>query len=136
MSVTEIELTPQRFGNFRSVVPQGWRDAGEGAYAYAQTDIAIVQRHIAAPAISFVQPGIVDDLNLQNAPPDYTIRRSNSLQWRIYAGDTERFRVHYALAKGRGFLSVYMVLMQTLPQDHDTLYETLFLPTLDALQPT
>lgn len=135
MPLTDLDLIAQRFDNFTSVVPAGWRDAGEGAFAYADTDIAIVQRHIPAPAIRFVQPGIVNDLNLRNAQTLDMEHEANGLRWQLYSGETDQFRVAYALAKGRGFLSVYMVLMQVPPADYDHLFQTLFLPTLDALQP-
>jgi hypothetical protein len=130
----DITMVPYETNNFTSVRPAGWRDAGGGAYAYLETDYGLVQRHIPAPGISFVQPGVEEDMNFTQHEGQVDEREVNGLRWRIYRGQTDRFEVDYALADG-GALSVYMILMQVPPSAYDTLHERLFLEALENFQP-
>lgn len=130
----QITLVPYETERFRSVHPQGWRAADGGAYAYADTDIGVVQRHIPAPGIGFVEPGIEEDMPFVQHAGQVDERTFNGLTWRIYRGDTDEFRVDYALADG-GVLSVYMVLMQVPPDAYNVLHERLFLATLEQFTP-
>jgi hypothetical protein len=130
----DISMVPYETAHFTSVRPAGWRDAGGGAYAYLQTDYGLVQRHIAAPGIDFVQPGVVSDMDFTQHAGQVDERQINGLTWRIYRGETDRFQVDYALADG-GSLSVYMVLMQVPPAAYDVLHERLFLEALENFQP-
>lgn len=132
--ILDISMVPYETAQFTSVRPAGWRDAGGGAYAYLQTDYGLIQRHIPAPGISFVQPGIVTDMAFTRHAGQVNERQANGLTWRIYRGETERFQVDYALADG-GSLSVYMILMQVPPAAYDVLHERLFLEVLENFQP-
>lgn len=133
-----LTLTPipgQDERGFRALVPQGWRDLGEGIFAAADQQTALVQRHIAAPGLRWVLPQLLDDMNLPgDTSPQRRVTR-NELEWRIYRGQNENYTLDFALADGAGFLSVYMILLQAHPQDRDVLREAVFLPALDAFQP-
>lgn len=131
--ITHINLMPYNFRRFTSVVPQNWGDAGNGAFAYADTDYAIVQRAITAPSRRLVQPSMTNQLNLieENFIEE---RQINSLTWQIYHGISSDFAIAYAVANGKGW-TVYLVLMQVPDKNFNQLQEELFLATLAQFKP-
>jgi hypothetical protein len=58
---------------------------------------------------------------------------SDSLVWDLYSFEYQSYRADLALAEGGG--KAYFVLFITPPDERDALYETVFLPVVDALAP-
>lgn len=134
ITILDITLQHYQFDGFTSVVPLGWRQEPEGAFAFADTDYAIVQRAITAPSLGWVQPSMRDELNLTSVTfvEEYSI---NGLDWQLYQGSSPDFAITYTLANGQGW-TVYMVLMQVPEEDFGELRNALFLSTLAAFEPT
>ena len=58
---------------------------------------------------------------------------AESLTWTLYATEVQGVLVDFALAESDGLALI--VLLQSAADEHDTLYETVFLPAVDALVP-
>jgi hypothetical protein len=58
---------------------------------------------------------------------------SDSLVWDLYSFEYQSYRADLALAEDGE--KAYFVLLISPPDEHDALYETVFLPVVDALAP-
>ncbi len=122
-----------------SVVPDGWTDRGNGLFARqkASGDVALIGEQSAALARDGVLKAIMPQLGLTEAPKSVGTYAGTALEWTLYqidvpAGETT-VRVDLALASANNV--TYIVLVQALAEEYDTLHTDVFLPTLDVFAP-
>jgi hypothetical protein len=60
-------------------------------------------------------------------------RSANGLDWTLYSAEVSISAIDLALAEQGG--KTYVVLMQSVIDERDALYDRLFLPLIDALRP-
>jgi hypothetical protein len=76
---------------------------------------------------------LTGQLGLDEMPPSVGEREANNLTWTLYAVKVQGISVDIAVSESDQ--SVLLVLLQSAPEERDTLYEQLFLPAVDALTP-
>ena len=73
-------------------------------------------------------------LGLDSFPESIGTRDTQHFTWVLYQIETQGLVLDVAVTDADGI--AYLVLLQTLPADQETLYEQIFLPSVDALAPT
>ncbi len=132
-----IELVPftsQQFG-IQGVVPAGWEEINPGVYARQSSalDVALVIVQAApVPADQLLQL-LTGQLGLSEAPEPVGQREANGLTWTLYAIEVQGIPVDIGLADSDGL--ALLVLLQSAADEHDALYDAVFLPVIDAVVP-
>jgi len=72
-------------------------------------------------------------LGLATVPEPVDQREANGLTWSLYAVEVQGLQIDFALSEGEG--RGYVVLLQSSAKEHDTLYESVYLPAINALKP-
>jgi hypothetical protein len=133
----DIKLEPfvnEQMG-IQGVAPTGWTEVSLGTYARGQSamDAAVAVTLSAPMTAQELLDLLVGQLGLGEAPKSVGQREANGLTWTLYAFEVQGLSIDMALAEsgGQGLL----VMLQSEPKEHDTLYEAVFLPMIDALKP-
>lgn len=137
----EITLTPYTdpLFNIDSVVPEGWVPVDNGVYIRQQTedDITVLAQQAVQLDAETLLMALMPQFGLSEAPASVGTHQGAVLEWTLYRLDIDadglQFAIDLALAEAEGFS--YMLLLQTTPAESETLYEQVFLPTMDVLQP-
>jgi pimeloyl-ACP methyl ester carboxylesterase len=119
----------------RGLAPVGWTEAMPGAYTRSDSalDSTALIMQTAPGRIQDWLVGFSGRSGLETAPASSGEREANDLVWALYAVQLQGLSVDIALAEsGR---SVLIVLLQSTPDERDELFDTVFLPAVDALVP-
>ncbi len=138
-----ISLRPYTDTTFgiTSVVPQGWRDVGNGLYrrSPSASDITLLAQQSVPLTADKVLPIMLPQLGLTEAPESVGTYQSDTLNWTLYKVDvkapTGTIAVDFALAEDKDAGKTYIVLLQTTPDEYDALHKAVFQPVLEALTP-
>jgi CubicO group peptidase (beta-lactamase class C family) len=135
-----INLIPyenETFG-YTSLAPEGWNEVAPGALARqsAMTDITTLVQQ-SAPAISAddLLTALLPNLLLEEAPEPIGEATHNNLTWSRYYVDVIApggIEIAVDLAIAEDDSAAYVILMQTTPDDYDSLHEAVFVPVLEA----
>jgi hypothetical protein len=129
-----VKLKPfenQQFG-IKGVVPDGWKESTPGVYQ-GSTSIALLEQALPVPRDSLLQL-LASQFKLDKAPPSSGTRKANGLAWSLYEFTIQGQPIDLALAeKDR---TTYLVLLVSDASEHQTLYDQVFLPVIDAYTPT
>ncbi len=132
--------TDKAFG-LTSVVPQGWKDVGNGLYrrSPSSSDITLLAQQAIPLAADKVLPIMLPQLGLTEAPESVGGYQSPVLAWTLYYVDVKApsgtIAVDFALAEDKASGKTYIVLLQTTPDEYDALHKDVFQPVLEALTP-
>lgn len=129
ITLKSVEITD---GHVKSVVPEGWEQVSDVAYANKTGDLAILQFRAAQSAEQTLellkqQFSITDDVVSSG---DHT---SAKFTWKLYTLNIQGEIGDVALAEDGG--ETYVVLVVSPKASHDEIYSSLFIPALDALEP-
>ena len=137
--ITLEPVTIDLFG-IDTLVPEGWTNVGPGAFmrqASAGDMTVLAQQAAPLRAEALLQASLPQFL-LTEAPDPVAEVTTDSLTWSVYQIDVAvpsqgTVRVDLAIAQGPN--QSYALLLQTTPEDYDTLHEQVFLPILQAYAP-
>ncbi len=132
-----IEMVPftDEEMSIRGLVPSGWTRAGPGVTirgSSALDSAALIQQAAPVGAQTLLKM-LAAQVGLSQAPESAGQRQANGLTWTLYELDTGGVPVDMALAEREGL--ALLVMMQSEPGERAALYETVFLPAVDALVP-
>jgi hypothetical protein len=124
---------------YKSVVPEGWTDVGKGIFARQRDaeDSTLFAQQSAPGSAEDVLASLLPQLGLTEALQGVGTHQGDALEWTLY-------QVDVALAKGEVAVDLalshkedttYIVLLESAPDEHDALHESIFLPTLNAFAP-
>ena len=139
-SAIELEAyTSEDFG-ISGLTPVGWTVAGPGVYARganpADFTLLIQQAAPGVDAATLTQ-GLLPSLGLDALPDAADTIETAALSWQFYEIEVEAsgltILVDLALAEADG--TTYLILMQTSPEDYDSLHTQVFEPVLNAFAP-
>jgi hypothetical protein len=135
--IPEVVLVPlenDTFG-FSGLVPEGWEEVAPGVYSRASSavDAARIIQQAAPVPVSTLLELLVGQLGLEEAPGEAGTREANGLTWTLYETTVQNLSIDLALAESDG--TSYIILMQSDPDERESLYESVFLPVVDALTP-
>lgn len=136
LSVTLRPITVDLMG-FSSVAPEGWGEVGPGTYTPSgsltdQTAIAQQAAPIAAETFLQLLTAQIEQSGVEVEFEETDSRIANGLDWTIYSAEVSIAAIDLAVAESGG--TTYLILLQSVVDERDVMYETLFLPTIDALQ--
>ncbi|MCC7209275.1 MAG: alpha/beta fold hydrolase [Anaerolineae bacterium] len=123
----------------QGVIPEGWAQRGPGVYARGSGagDFAVLALQAVPLAPDVLWPSLRQQLLLNDTPESTGEYETPALTWTLYQVDVAApgatLRVDLGLAQKDG--KTYVALLQTNPEDYETLHEGVFLPVLDALAP-
>ncbi len=133
-SITMVEVVNTDMG-IQGLVPEGWEAVNSGVYARGTSDLD--------PTVALAQAGPLsaDDLlssltnsfDLDETPEVTGTRDANGMTWSLYSFTSQGFPVDMAIADS-GSLAI-VVLLQSSNDEHDSLYDAVFLPMVDLTIP-
>ena len=135
----DFKLIPFSEGqmNLSSVVPDGWKQIGPGAYTptgKATDSIGLVQQAVPVPAdtVMGLLKGQFKSSDINVAFEQSGTRSANGIDWKLYSADVQVSTIDLALGEKDG--TTYLVMLQGPLNDHKVLYDAVFLPAVDALK--
>jgi len=117
------------------LVPDSWTESPIGVYSRGAsgTDMAaLLMQSMAGTALNLLDL-LTEQLGLATVPEPVDQREANGLTWSLYAVEVQGLQIDFALSEGEG--RGYVVLLQSSAKEHDTLYESVYLPAINALKP-
>jgi hypothetical protein len=135
--VQAVELEPftnEEMG-ISGMAPAGWTEAGPGIFARGSSglDVTTLIMQAAPGRAEDLLVTLTGQLGLDETPASAGEREANSLTWTLYDTIVQGISVDFALTESEG--SALIVLLQSALDERDALYETVFLPAVDALAP-
>jgi hypothetical protein len=133
-TVALVPFTNDNFG-ISGLVPDGWSEIATGVYRRASSavdPVLIIQQ--AAPGTDAA--GLVELLGNQlnmEIPESVGSREANGFTWTLHQFETQGVTIDLAVTENDG--TGYLVMLQSSPDERDALYESVFLPAVDALTP-
>jgi hypothetical protein len=129
-----VPFTNTQFG-IEGVVPDGWTDQnGFSVFSANPQGLPMIIQQ-AAPGIT--APMLFDLLKSQmQLTQDFEeagTRDANGLSWKLYQLEDPGMILDLAIVEGSQMN--YMIMLVSTADDHETLYNDVFLPAVDALKP-
>ncbi|HWQ13567.1 MAG TPA: alpha/beta fold hydrolase, partial [Roseiflexaceae bacterium] len=130
-----VDLVPfedERAG-IRGVRPEGWSERSPGVYTRPSGDVALIQMRLPV-APGAVAQTMLRQLGVGEVPKPSETYEANGHSWTIYRLDDVRGQpVEMGVAEeGSGSL---LVMLASSGPERESLYEKVFLPALEALEP-
>jgi len=120
-------------------VPKGWLSFQDGVYLRADSPIDITQAAIfqtyanSTELENWFSSKLYDYHGLDSAPAATGQRQANGLTWTLYTSTSDGRPVDIAMADYHGRSLVVTLFCSS--DEHDALYQTVFLPMIDSAQP-
>lgn len=137
--ITLVPFTSENFG-IEGVVPEGWSEPSPGVYARGagMGDLtSLIQQ--AAPDMTTEQliTALLPNLGLSKLPEPVGTLETEHFTWTRYdvSVSVSGLTIKVAMALAEDETGVKLVLLQALEEDFDALYESVFLPAVEALAP-
>ena len=134
----EVVLEPVTYedSGFSGLLPAGWTDEALPRN-YRRNLTALDPTTLVQDAVPMMADELFDLLAMQlGLDPELesvASVESDSLVWDLYSFEYQSYGADLALAEDED--TAYFVLFISPPDEHDALYETVFLPVVDALAP-
>jgi pimeloyl-ACP methyl ester carboxylesterase len=134
----EVVLEPLTYAEIglNGVGPTDWERAAPGTFVRGQNALdstALIIDALPLTHSDFLEL-IVARLGLDEPLESAGERETDSFVWTLYAVEVQGIAIDIAATAGDE-QSTLMVLMQSAPDEHQSLYETVFLPAVDSLVP-
>ncbi|HEY42857.1 MAG TPA: alpha/beta fold hydrolase [Anaerolineae bacterium] len=140
--VVEITLEPftQESLGIRGLSPAGWTEVQPGLFARGASAIdqtTLIYDVVPGEKPSVFIPGFQSLFGLESFPESSDIYEGAAFIWDLYSLEVELsgIPVHSFMALAEGETGAYVVLLISSPEEADSLYESVFLPVLQALVP-
>jgi len=135
---TPLSLEPVMVSDYqvRTVIPTGWTEAGFGFYSRYGKIVDITQIGVQSAAVpeaqwvSWLFTNFQGTQGLDSPAVKYDQHNTNGLAWTIYRTSSNGNPIDIAFAKSGS--QTLMVLLFSYQDEHDALYDHLFLPVIDS----
>jgi pimeloyl-ACP methyl ester carboxylesterase len=116
------------------LAPAGWTEVDSGVLARGASAMdQTVLIYDAAPISKDDFLGLVaEQFGLAEPPPRSSEREANGQLWTLYETEAQGYPIDFALAEGDGVTNI--VLLISHADEHDALYQDVFLPAVEALE--
>ena len=138
----EITLEPftQDSLGIHGLTPAGWTEARPGLFvrgASAVDQTTLIYDVVPGEKPSVFIPGIQSLFGLESFPEPSEIYEGEVFIWDLYRLEVELggFPLHSFVALAEGETRAYVILLIASPEEAESLYESVFLPVLQALMP-
>jgi hypothetical protein len=117
------------------VAPRGWTEVRSGVLARGSSPVdQTVLIYDGGPVSADDLLGlIVQQFGLAETPESSGQREANGLVWTLYEIEAQGYPVDFALAEHQG--QALVILLISHAKEHETLYEAVFVPAVEALAP-
>jgi uncharacterized protein len=138
VAVTLVPFTNEVYG-IEGVVPEGWQDTRNGLFRRepGPTDPTLLALQTAPVAADVVLTTLLPQLGLTEPPDPVEVLETDFFNWTLYRVDFSapeaELVVDLALTEKDG--KTYLALLQTKPDEYDSLHAEVFLPALQAYAP-
>ncbi|NDJ61293.1 MAG: alpha/beta hydrolase [Chloroflexi bacterium] len=137
----DIPLIPYESADFalQALRPDGWTQAAAGVFARASspTDSTVILIQSATAPRAAYEQSLAPQLLLDAFPAPDAQLITAAFAWDLYRVDInaagQQITVSVALAATEADDRTYAVLLQSTPDDHDTLREQIFLPVVESV---
>jgi pimeloyl-ACP methyl ester carboxylesterase len=135
--ITFVPFSDDAYG-IQGVVPEGWEDVtGTGAYQRhnADTDIALLAIQVIPMKTDALWPLLLPQLGLDSVPESTGTLTTDAFEWTLYRIDIAQSGINVSVDLGTAEQagSTYLVLLQSLSDEYDTLHESVFTPVIESL---
>jgi len=134
-AIVVMEPVTYAASGFQGVVPAGWEEPAPMNYKRGQN--ALDPTLFAQDAVPLSAVELRDLLAVQlgqgDMPEPMTTQVLGAFTWTLYRFAIQTYTADLALARNDN--PAYFVLLVTLPEEHDALYEQVFVPAVAALRP-
>jgi pimeloyl-ACP methyl ester carboxylesterase len=132
-----VELIPYKIAAARvqGLVPKGWEETSPGIFMRnsSKLDQTVVLIQVAPVSGDVLLNAYTQQLGLQTPPKSSGEHKAGKLTWTLYEFEVGGLPVKMAIAESN--ILSFMVLMQTFKDEQAALYDSVFLPMVDALRP-
>jgi hypothetical protein len=134
----DVNLVPysdEQFG-FTSLKPDGWKDIQVGTVARQNSlndSAALIQLSVPGVNTDQLVGLFATQFGLKETPESIGMREANGLTWKLYQFEVMGIPSDLAVAESAG--TTYMIQMTSSTDEHDSLYEKVFLPVIDGFTP-
>ncbi len=131
----EMEPFSNEAMDITGLAPAGWIEAGPGVYTRASSalDVTTLIEQAAPGTASDLLAGLLTRLGVENAPAVMEEYEADGLSWALFSLEVQTVAVDIALAESGG--QVLLIVLQSTPDDREALFESVYLPAIDALKP-
>ena len=119
----------------RGLIPAGWFNIAPGIYTESilTSDVLIVQQGIPTDVAPQVLPAFAQQFGITIPEEPNESLELQGVDWSVYQIEVEDLLIDAAVSgDDRGL--TYLVILVSNPQDRDTLYRNVFLPSLAAIE--
>lgn len=127
----EMEAYDSPSGDYSTVKPVGWEEAIAGTFARGASGLdqtAISFQMLPGGNVDLVIPLVAGQFGVST--DDVETREANGLSWRLLKGELQGIPLNLAITDADGM--IYMILVLSSSDETDALYESVFLPAVDA----
>jgi hypothetical protein len=132
----EMEAFTHEGMGIEGVKPVGWRETqnpGVFSRQNSSLDVALILMQASPTTTDNLLAEFSRQFGLQTPPVSNGERDANRLTWELYSIEVRGLPVEMALAQADDLAIV--VLLQTASDEHDALFEFVFLPVIDSVKP-
>jgi hypothetical protein len=128
-----VPYTNETLG-IEGVTPAGWTEVRSGTLARGSSAVDQTVLIYDAGPISTADflDLIVAQFGLAEAPSSSGKREVNSLLWTLYEAEAQGYPIDFALAESDGVTRIILLISHA--DEHDALYQDVFLPAVEALE--
>lgn len=127
----------------KGVTPEGWTQVAPGTFRRMTDEsdlVMLIQQAAAGFTVDNVTVGLLSQLGLEALPEVATSIETESLSWDLYRLEVEAPEIgtvvlDLALSPIEEPVTTHIVMLQSLSDDRDALYEGVLLPAVEAYSP-
>jgi pimeloyl-ACP methyl ester carboxylesterase len=119
----------------QGIAPQDWKAAAQGTYTRSRTSLdetALIMDTAPITAHELLNH-LAEDLAFDPGIESTSSQELGVFTWTFYTFEYQGLVLDLALAEGSG--QAYLVLLASSPNDHQNLYDQVFMPAVEALAP-
>ena len=134
-----LKLTKVDIGGATAKVPEDWEPSGDGFFfrnesPFDITTVGLIIANVSSAELrNWISMKAYGYRGLDAAPEPAGARKANNLNWTLYTSTSYGRPVDIAMADYRGQSLVVMSFSNS--DEHEALYQTVFLPMVDSIQP-
>jgi pimeloyl-ACP methyl ester carboxylesterase len=130
-----VVMEPVTYSGFEGLVPAGWEEPAPMNYQRHRNalDPTLFVQDAVPLSAADLRDLLAVQLGLGQMPDPVTTETWGAFTWTLYRFTLQMYTADLAITESDN--PVYFVLLVTLPEEHDALYEQVFVPAMTSLRP-
>ena len=136
LAAVEMEPFTNEYMGITGLAPANWAETAPGVYTRASSalDVTTLIAQAAPGTASDLLAGLLARLGAGDSGAIMTEYEADGLSWALFSLEVQPVAVDIALSEIGD--QVLLVVLQSMPGERDALYESVYLPAIDALKLT